>query len=281
MAAPPLKEDISAPYPAPSNATARAGFGKLWDYVTGLLGPTGDAIDARAALGFKRGADIASASTINLTTATGDIVDVTGTTAVTAITLADGEQRTVRFTGALVLTHGASLALPGGANITTAAGDFAVFRGYAGSVVRCVAYTKASGLPVVVPASISAASQADQEAATSTTTFVSPGRQHYHPGMAKAWCYHTGATPTIGASYNVSSITKLAGGDYQYNWTVGFSTVNYVVSGVGSDAGGTGIAVGHQYSSNASGTAALRWRNVANALIDPAFGNVIVLGDFA
>lgn len=95
-----------------------------------------------------RGADIASASTINLTTATGDIVDVTGTTAITAVTLADGLERKVRFTDALTLTHGASLILPSSANITTAAGDFATFRGYASGVVRCVAYQLASGRAV-------------------------------------------------------------------------------------------------------------------------------------
>lgn len=96
-----------------------------------------------------RGADIASAGTINLTTATGDIVDVTGTTAITAITLADGIERMVRFTGALTLTDGASLVLPSGANITTAAGDVATFRGYAAGVVRCTGYQKASGAPLV------------------------------------------------------------------------------------------------------------------------------------
>lgn len=96
-----------------------------------------------------RGSDIASASTINLTTATGDIVDVTGTTSITAITLADGLERQVRFTGVLTLTNGASLDLPGGANITTAAGDRAVFRGYSSGVVRCMSYTKANGQPVV------------------------------------------------------------------------------------------------------------------------------------
>ena len=97
-----------------------------------------------------RGADVASASTINLTTATGDIVDVTGTTAITAVTLADGLERQVRFTGALTLTHGASLVLPGAANITTEAGDFATFRGYAAGVVRCTAYATASGRSVAI-----------------------------------------------------------------------------------------------------------------------------------
>lgn len=95
-----------------------------------------------------QGANIASAATLNLGAATGDLVDVTGTTTITAITLAQGKVRTVRFTGALTLTNGANLVLPGGANITTAAGDFAIFRGYASGVVRCVGYFRANGRAV-------------------------------------------------------------------------------------------------------------------------------------
>lgn len=91
-----------------------------------------------------QGADIASASTINLETATGDLVDVTGTTTITAVTLSQGHRQIVRFTGILTLTHGASLVLPTGANIVTAAGDFAIFLGYASNVVRAL-YFRASG----------------------------------------------------------------------------------------------------------------------------------------
>lgn len=93
----------------------------------------------------KKGADVASASTLDLQAATGNLVDVTGTTSVTAITLSEGRERVVRFTGALTLTNGASLVLPGAQNITTAAGDFAVFRGYAAGVVRCVHYQRIAG----------------------------------------------------------------------------------------------------------------------------------------
>jgi len=89
------------------------------------------------------GADIASAATINLDTATGNFVHVTGTTSITAITLTDGRQRTVYFTGALTLTNGASLVLPGGANITTAAGDIAVFVAD-GTTIRCSDYLPAT-----------------------------------------------------------------------------------------------------------------------------------------
>ena len=49
-AAPPARNEISDTYPNPSNAVARVGFGKLWDYVTGLLGSTGNPTAAKAAL---------------------------------------------------------------------------------------------------------------------------------------------------------------------------------------------------------------------------------------
>lgn len=101
------------------------------------------------AINEAQGADIASAASINLDAATGNLVDITGTTAITAITLSQGRERVVRFTGALTLTHGASLVLPGAANIATASGDFATFRGYTGGVVRCVGYAKANGKTIV------------------------------------------------------------------------------------------------------------------------------------
>lgn len=85
-------------------------------------------------------ADAVAAATLNLDAVIGDLVDVTGNTGITAITLTNGDCRTVRFTGTPILTNGASLVLPGGANIQVAAGDYAIFRGYASSVVRCVGY---------------------------------------------------------------------------------------------------------------------------------------------
>lgn len=98
-----------------------------------------------------KGSDIASATTTDLSTATGDYVDVTGTTTITGLgTCAAGVERTVRFTGALTLTHNAtSLILPGAANITTAANDRAVFRSLGSGNWLCVTYVKASGTAVV------------------------------------------------------------------------------------------------------------------------------------
>jgi hypothetical protein len=101
-----------------------------------------------AAQEWATGASIASASTINLDTATGNRVHITGTTAITAVTLTRGP-RTVIFDGILTLTHNATTNnLPGAANITTAAGDRAIYESD-GTTVYCVSYIKASGAAVV------------------------------------------------------------------------------------------------------------------------------------
>lgn len=95
-----------------------------------------------------KGADIASAATTDIGAATGEFVDVTGTTTITSLgTAAAGIVRTVRFTGALTLTHNAtSLQLPGSANITTANGDVAQFRSLGSGNWKCVNYMKVNGL---------------------------------------------------------------------------------------------------------------------------------------
>lgn len=94
---------------------------------------------------YNKGADIATAGTVNLDTATGDYVRLTGTTTVTAITLSEGQERTCHCNAAFILTNGASLILPTGADITTAAGDVFVVRGEASGVVRVVGYMRADG----------------------------------------------------------------------------------------------------------------------------------------
>lgn len=127
--------------------------------MAGPLGLTG------AALNEAEGDAIASATTINLDAATGNFLHVTGTTAITTVTLGQGRDRTVVFDGALTLTNGANLILPTGANITTAAGDVAVFRGDGAGVTRCVAYTRANGQPIATVALANGGTGATTQAA--------------------------------------------------------------------------------------------------------------------
>jgi hypothetical protein len=95
-------------------------------------------------LGLK-GTDIASASTLTLPTI-GDYFNVTGTTGITAIsTRAAGRDVTLVFAASLTVTHnGTSLILPGGANITVAAGDVMRLKSEGSGNWRCVSFNRAS-----------------------------------------------------------------------------------------------------------------------------------------
>lgn len=99
------------------------------------------------AVDLPKGADIASASTINLNTATGNLIHITGTTTITAVTLTRGP-RTVIFDSALTLTHhSTNNNLPSAANITTVAGDRAIYWSD-GTTVYCISYIQANGTSV-------------------------------------------------------------------------------------------------------------------------------------
>lgn len=78
-----------------------------------------------------------------------------------------------------------------------------------------------SDIPVV-------ATQADQETATSTTTFVSPGRQQYHPSAAKVWGT-AGLTGNLLEGYNVASITDTGTGVATLAYTTAFSSSTHAV----------------------------------------------------
>jgi hypothetical protein len=96
---------------------------------------------------WSKGADVASAAALPLIT-DGNYFDVTGTTTITSMaSMGVGTWICLQFDGALTLTHNATdLILPGGANITTAAGDHAIFIEYASGDWRCVSYIRSNAL---------------------------------------------------------------------------------------------------------------------------------------
>lgn len=106
-------------------------------------------------LTFANGANLAAAVTTNLTTPKGNIVELTGNgISITALTLALGDMKIVRFAGTNnTLVHNAtSLRLPGGRSIRVQPGDYAIFAGKsngAGGVISdCVSYVRANGTTV-------------------------------------------------------------------------------------------------------------------------------------
>lgn len=75
------------------------------------------------------------------------------------------------------------------------------------------------------------ASQSDQETATSTTAFVTPGRQRHHPTHPKAWGYATisGSVTTLQASHGVTSVSNPSSGGVTVTLSTPMSSSNYAV----------------------------------------------------
>ena len=99
------------------------------------------------------GADIASSTTVNLTTATGDVVVITGTTTTTAFTMNKGQQMVLIADAAWPMTFNATTCnINGGVSYTCAAGDRIYITKDDNDVIR-VSVLKQDGTSVVAAAS--------------------------------------------------------------------------------------------------------------------------------
>lgn len=119
------------------------------------------------------------------------------------------------------------------------------------------------------------ATQADMEAASSTNNTVTPGRVHFHPGVAKAWIFFDGTvvTPALVTGYNFdSTITDNGTGDYTCTMTTDMSSGDHapLVSG----------AREFQYfASKAAGSVRVRSGDNAGTLQDDPYIMIAVFGD--
>lgn len=119
------------------------------------------------------------------------------------------------------------------------------------------------------------ATQSDMETGTSTSTFVSPGRMQYHPGIAKVWALTDFAGAST-ASYNVSSITDTGTGLVTVNFTTAFSSTAYcTVATAGSASGGKPCSIDTKTTSSVL----VRVYNDATTLTDATTLNVVCYGD--
>lgn len=93
-----------------------------------------------AAFNEAKGADVPSASTLNLDSVTGNYVTVSGTNTITAVTLTSGAMRMIRATGAFTWTNNAAVVVTGGANWVATSGDIFLVRGDAAGVVYVIPF---------------------------------------------------------------------------------------------------------------------------------------------
>lgn len=127
--------------------------------------------------------------------------------------------------------------------------------------------------------SLFAASQANQEAASSNIIFVTPGVQQFHPSAAKFWAFVTvsGGTPTLAVSYNVTSITDTGLGQLTVTIGTDFSSANWMPLVA---ANNSSISANDQYyGTPAAGSILVNNVNVGTAFLDPISWSVCGFGD--
>ncbi len=219
-----------------------------------------------------QGTSMGSGTTVDLATADGYYIHVTGTTTTTALgTEPAGVSYWLEAEGAWPITHNAtSLILLGGASIVCAAGDILRFTSEGSGNWRQTAYFKASGAPILV------AAQADQETGTSVVKVVTPGAQQYHPSAAKAWGFITTPT-TVSAGYPGSGVSVVNGsvGHYTVTHGVTFSSTNYSVVITTSNSYVCAI------SAKTATTFSIVFDNLVGSDVDPVNFNYVIYGDLA
>jgi len=262
--------------------------------ITGDLTITGDVTTTTGSFVETEGAAVVAASTTNIWALDGNTIHVTGNTTITSFGTAPqaGAWMKVIFDGTPLLTQGANLNLnAGGANIQIAADDLALIYADTTTQMDVFVFHKAGTSNVFGPV----ATQADQEAASSLVTAVTPGRQHFHPGHPKCWAYVTvsGGTPTLQTSYNITSITDSGVGLLTFTIANDFSTANWAAvfdvidtatlndtvefagwSNVNSKAAGSTLLAYARANVDVGGT-----NQIQNTMTDPTAWNFAGFGD--
>lgn len=144
-------------------------------------------------------------------TGVGNILFTTAATAERTVTLADAD---------LAFTHSGGKAI------------------FTGSLTGTRTYT----LPDADTTILAVSTQAQMETGTDLTSAVPPGRVKNHPGVAKVWAAISvsGGTPSLDASFGVSSITDTSAGNVTVTFSTSFSSSAYCAVANSVSAGGTG-----------------------------------------
>ena len=192
--------------------------------VKDALDKTGDTMTGTLTMSGKpilqaEGAAVASSVTCDIwTPADGDTVHVTGATTITSFGTAPqaGSYKRVIFDGALTLTHGANLNIPGSANITTAANDTCLVYADTTTQLDIVEYTKADG-KILIGALTSG-----------TVTTTTSGTAHTYTGIP-SWVKKI-TIPLNGISTNGTSQILIRIGDSGGIETTSYETIGAYIA---------------------------------------------------
>lgn len=230
---------------------------------------------------FALGASIASATTPDINSASGNTVYITGTTTITGFSAAiqAGVTRRLIFNNALILTNGANLVLFGGANITTVAGDVAVFMAKTNTIWEMVSFFRPSAYTngqfdgdAILAGSVTAAKLGDEAVIPSKT------KAKYITAQADADDTITAdemlggiftITPTAARALTTDTGANILGSltGYQAGTSYEFTIVNQAAFNVTLTAGANVSITGSAVVNNGSATFLVRAKDATDIQI--------------
>lgn len=112
-----------------------------------------------------------------------------------------------------------------------------------------------------------------QQTGTDNVSGVTSLRQQDHNSACKAFVFFTSAAPpVINSAYNVTSVSRTAAGIFVVNFTVPFSTVNYVCIATPQGTTATTDTAINNGAANTAGAATIVTLNIAGVPTDPSIG---------
>jgi len=124
------------------------------------------------------------------------------------------------------------------------------------------------------------ATKAQQQAASSSSVYVSPATQQNHPSALKASVLFDGSNGNILVSYNVASVARISSGVYEITFNAAFSSGSYVTSVTAENNTMRSGQVDTTFSSTAT-KIRVRTVDVTGAASDSTYVNCLFYGTLA
>lgn len=124
------------------------------------------------------------------------------------------------------------------------------------------------GRGITIASAIGYAAKADMQAASATNLIVTPAQVQNHPGTSKAAAIITPGGTTTTYTYNVTSVSRTAAGDYTLNFTTAFA--NTTDMRVYGSCISSSTMLAFLVQAVTTTTARVQFRNTSGTLTDPS-----------
>lgn len=124
------------------------------------------------------------------------------------------------------------------------------------------------GRGITIASTIGYAAKSDMQTPTATNLIVTPAQVQNHPGASKAGCVITPGGTTTTYTYNVTSVSRTAAGDYTLTFTTNFA--NTTDMRVYGSCISSSTMLAFLVQAVTTSTARVQFRNTSGTLTDPS-----------